>query len=117
MSILCVCRRKAVSVLVLSGIGMMLSGAWQPAWSAPDAPAPTDQQSSAGPADPPGAPEKGGAGKGHHTMRKACAEDAKKFCPGVKAGEGRIDQCLKQHAQELSQGCVEMMQQRAKGRS
>ena len=116
MSILSVCRRKAVSVLVLSGIVTMLSGTWEAAWSAPDAPAPTDQQSPAAPADPPGGPGKGGAGKGHHAMRKACAEDAKKFCPGVKAGEGRIAQCLKQHAQELSPGCVEMLQKRGKGR-
>jgi hypothetical protein len=49
-------------------------------------------------------------------MRKACAEDAKKFCTDVKAGEGRIVKCLKQHAQELSQGCAQMIQSRGKHR-
>lgn len=47
-------------------------------------------------------------------MRKACAEDVKKLCPDVKAGKGRITQCLKQHAQELSQGCADMVKQRGK---
>jgi hypothetical protein len=47
-------------------------------------------------------------------MRKACAEDAKKLCTDVKAGDGRIAKCLKQHGQELSQGCAEMIQSRGK---
>lgn len=36
-----------------------------------------------------------------------CAEDEAKLCKGVHAGEGRIAQCLKQQAQELSPACRE----------
>ncbi len=36
-----------------------------------------------------------------------CAEDAAKLCKGVKQGEGRMVQCLKQHENELSSGCKE----------
>lgn len=34
-----------------------------------------------------------------------CAEDAAKFCKGVQQGGGRIAQCLKEHANELSAAC------------
>lgn len=116
MFILCKCLSKTVSALALSIIMMTLSGAWNPAWSAPDAAASTDQQSPAAPTDPSSGPAKAGAGNGHHAMRKACAQDAQRLCPDVHAGKGRIAQCLKQHVPELSQGCSEMMQQPAKGR-
>lgn len=35
----------------------------------------------------------------------ACKEDAKKFCPDVKPGGGRIIRCMKEHEKELSEGC------------
>jgi hypothetical protein len=54
--------------------------------------------------------------KGDHPMRKACTEDIKKLCSDVKAGQGRIVQCLKRHAHELSQSCADMMQQRGQHR-
>lgn len=65
-------------------------------------------------ADPSGSTGKGAEGKGHGLRpgRKACAEDVKKLCAGVKAGEGRIMQCLREHTQELSPACNDMMQQR-----
>jgi cysteine rich repeat protein len=34
-----------------------------------------------------------------------CQGDAQKFCKGVKPGEGRVLDCLKQHQGELSQAC------------
>ena len=34
-----------------------------------------------------------------------CMDDAKKLCPGVQPGQGRIAQCLKQHKDQLSQEC------------
>ncbi|HTO97162.1 MAG TPA: cysteine rich repeat-containing protein [Myxococcales bacterium] len=37
---------------------------------------------------------------------RACKGDAQKFCKDVKAGEGRIAACLKQHQGELSKGCA-----------
>ncbi|MBP6606684.1 MAG: hypothetical protein KA240_13440 [Nitrospira sp.] len=49
-------------------------------------------------------------------MGKACAEDVKTLCSGIKPGEGRIIQCLKAHRQEISPSCSEMMQQRGKHR-
>ena len=61
--------------------------------------------------EPPGP---GGGRRGDRPVRKACHDDVKKLCAGVKPGEGRIAQCLKQHAQELSPGCTEQLQGRAK---
>jgi hypothetical protein len=47
--------------------------------------------------------------------RTACAADVQKLCPNVPQGGGRIIACLKQHQQEVSQGCkqaiVSAMQQ------
>ncbi|MGO8788639.1 MAG: cysteine rich repeat-containing protein [Terriglobia bacterium] len=37
--------------------------------------------------------------------RTACAADVQKLCPNVPTGGGRIIACLKQHQQEVSQGC------------
>jgi hypothetical protein len=34
-----------------------------------------------------------------------CMDDAKKLCPDVKAGEGRIAACLKEHKDQLSVAC------------
>ena len=39
----------------------------------------------------------------------ACRADAEKFCKDVKAGEGRIAECLKEHRSELSEGCAAQM--------
>jgi hypothetical protein len=37
--------------------------------------------------------------------RVACASDIQKLCAGVSPGGGRIVACLKQHQQEVSDGC------------
>jgi hypothetical protein len=37
--------------------------------------------------------------------RVACAADVQKLCPNVPQGGGRIIACLKQHRDEVSQGC------------
>jgi hypothetical protein len=36
---------------------------------------------------------------------KPCAADAAKLCKGIQQGEGRVAQCLKEHANELSPAC------------
>ena len=38
-------------------------------------------------------------------MLVACEGDAKKLCPGIEPGQGRILKCLLQHKAELSDGC------------
>lgn len=35
----------------------------------------------------------------------ACAEDVKRLCAAVMPGDGRILQCLQEHAQEISEPC------------
>lgn len=42
------------------------------------------------------------AGKGRGAV---CAADVKKFCEGVKPGEGRVRDCLIKNADKLSEGC------------
>ncbi|MGO9991995.1 MAG: cysteine rich repeat-containing protein [Steroidobacteraceae bacterium] len=37
--------------------------------------------------------------------RTACATDIQKLCAGVQPGGGRILACLKQHKDEVSDGC------------
>src|SRR5664279_1853759 len=37
--------------------------------------------------------------------RTACASDVQKLCPGVPAGGGRVLACLKQHQDQVSDGC------------
>jgi len=43
--------------------------------------------------------------EGAASKRQACAADAKRLCPGVQAGGGRIIACLKEHERELSPAC------------
>jgi len=35
----------------------------------------------------------------------ACAADAKKFCAGIRPGEGKITECLKKNADALAPDC------------
>ncbi len=95
-----------------------LSGLYKPAMAASDQPISSGQEQPAMSSDSSGSAGKGseGQGNGPRPGRKACAEDVKKLCAGVKAGEGRIMQCLKAHAQDLSPACADMMQQRGKHR-
>jgi hypothetical protein len=46
-----------------------------------------------------------GRGEARDVVR-ACSGDAQKFRKDVKAGEGRIAQCLKEHQSELSRECA-----------
>lgn len=51
--------------------------------------------------------------RGREKIRQACSDDVKRFCEGVKPGEGRIVQCLEQHATDLSPDCSKLMEKRA----
>ncbi len=44
--------------------------------------------------------------------RGKCKEDVKKFCSGVKPGQGRIVTCLKAKESELSESCKAHFDQR-----
>ncbi|MBI4000991.1 MAG: hypothetical protein HY348_04325 [Nitrospira defluvii] len=105
--------RTAIFVVLMSGFIVGVSGMSELILSATDPSSSPDQEHPAVTPDSPSSAGKGREGKGNHPLRKACAEDVKKLCSDVKAGEGRIAQCLKQHTQELSQGCADLMQQRA----
>ena len=109
---------NAMRIVLWSGMAIGLWGINNPLWSATDSSDPTSQNQPAGATESAPRPGKGpdAKGSGDHPVRKACAEDVKRLCPGVQAGGGRIVQCLKEHQQELSQSCSEMMQQRGRRR-
>jgi uncharacterized LabA/DUF88 family protein len=43
-------------------------------------------------------------------IREACRQDVEQLCAGVQRGGGRIMQCLRDHADKVSNGCKETMQ-------
>jgi hypothetical protein len=47
--------------------------------------------------------------------RAACDTDIQKFCPSVQPGGGRILACLKQHKDEVSDGCKQAVTKALKG--
>ncbi len=110
--------QTAMLIVLCSGSVIGLSGPSGSAWAGSDASSPPNQDSSAASPESSGraGKESEERGRGLHSGRKACAEDVKNLCSGVNPGQGRIMQCLKAHAQELSPNCAETMQQRGKHR-
>jgi hypothetical protein len=53
-----------------------------------------------------------GGGEAMH----ACKADVEKLCPGVKPGEGRIKQCLKEHRHDVSPECKKAIAEARKQR-
>ena len=47
--------------------------------------------------------------------RAACEADIQKLCAGVKPGGGRILACLKQHKDQVSDGCKQAVVKATKG--
>ena len=47
--------------------------------------------------------------------RTACETDVQKLCTGVQPGGGRILACLKQHKDQVSDGCKQAVQKATRG--
>jgi orotidine-5'-phosphate decarboxylase len=43
-------------------------------------------------------------------VREACKQDVEQLCPGVQPGGRRIRQCLRDHADKVSDGCKQAFQ-------
>lgn len=90
-------RRKLVAALILSGISTLAAA--QP-----------NEQAGGGNGQPPqqmgGQGDRQGRGQG---PLRACRAEIKKFCEGVKPGQGRIIACLKSNSSGLSSECAEVV--------
>ena len=53
-------------------------------------------------------------GKPKVPANNPCQSDIKKYCSDVVPGNGRVAQCMKKHASELSYGCKKWGEQFAK---
>lgn len=38
-------------------------------------------------------------------MRRACMQDVRRLCPGIRPGDGRLAQCMESKSDQLSSGC------------
>jgi hypothetical protein len=43
-------------------------------------------------------------------VRAACEADVKRLCPNIEPGGGRVRECLRSHATELSPACAQKME-------
>ena len=55
--------------------------------------------------DPPAAQPTPAQQKAMQAVRAACETDAQKLCAGVQPGGGRIVACLREHKDQVSDGC------------
>jgi hypothetical protein len=55
--------------------------------------------------EPPAAQPTPAQQKAMQEVRAACQADVQKLCAGVQPGGGRIVACLKEHKEEVSEGC------------
>lgn len=55
------------------------------------------------------ADDQGNSKRGH---MNACKADVERFCSDVEPGEGRIRACMKEHKDELSEGCQTQIEKR-----
>jgi hypothetical protein len=63
------------------------------------------------PVQPPAPPSK----EAVDAARAACETDIQKLCTGVQPGGGRILACLKQHKDQVSDGCKQAVQKATRG--
>lgn len=97
-------RRVKQSVIVLLAFGIIMGGEVIPQVLA------DDQNPPSG--NPPSAASEAHK-RGKEKIKQACGDDVKRFCEGVKPGEGRIVQCLEEHAKDLSPDCSKILEKRA----
>jgi cysteine rich repeat protein len=74
---------------------------------------PSAQTPAQSPAQPP--PAQAPSQQAVADARAACATDIQKLCAGVKPGGGRILVCLKQHKDQVSDGCKQAVAKATKG--
>jgi hypothetical protein len=51
------------------------------------------------------------SGPSRARQSRPCQEDARRFCPDVRPGQGRILECLREHQSELSEACKEKIEE------
>jgi hypothetical protein len=49
-------------------------------------------------------------------LEEACGKDKEQFCKDVPAGEGRILKCMREHKDELSDGCKDFVKSKREGK-
>ena len=84
----------------------------------PTPPSSTPPSSGPSSSTPPSAqspPSRGPSQQAVAEARAACATDIQNFCPGVQPGGGRILACLKQHKDQVSDGCKQAVMKATKG--
>jgi hypothetical protein len=81
--------------------------------SPPSSTPPAAQTPAQSPAQPP--PAQAPSQQAVADARAACESDIQKLCPGVQPGGGRILACLKQHRDQVSDGCRQAVIKATKG--
>jgi hypothetical protein len=81
--------------------------------SPPSSTPPAAQTPAQSPAQPP--PAQAPSQQAVAEARAACATDIQNFCAGVQPGGGRILACLKQHKDQVSDGCKQAVIKATKG--
>ena len=79
--------------------------------SSAQSPAPSSPSSPSSPASPAQIPSQQAVAE----ARAACETDIQKLCSGVQPGGGRIFACLKQHKDQVSDGCKQAVVKATKG--
>lgn len=94
-----------MKLLIVASAALAIAGAaYGLAAAQTDNPPPPPGASDSGPPQ-----DGGGHGEGHGghggPLRQACMADFQKLCADAQPGGGRVFQCLRQHQDQLSDGC------------
>jgi hypothetical protein len=81
----------------------------------PPSSTPSAPPASAPPSSTPPPPAQAPSQQAVADARAACATDIQNFCAGVQPGGGRIIACLKQHKDQVSDGCKQAVTKATKG--